>query len=85
MKLKWRSFVINKMEIKINKEEVKRILVGLQDLDASSVIREDNTLNIQELNLLPEVLKAKEELRSLGVGAIYLRKHFQIASWLIAV
>ena len=67
------------------KEKVKRILVGLQDLDPSSVIDENNKLNIQELNLLPEVVKAKEELRALGVDMAYLKKYFNTASWLIAV
>lgn len=73
------------MKIEINKEEVKKILVGLQDLDASSVIRSDNTLNINELNLLPEFIEAKEKLRSLGVDITYLRKYFNIASWLIMI
>ena len=67
------------------KEKVKKILVGLQDLDPSSVIDENNNLNIQELNNLPEVVKAKEKLRSLGVDMTYLKKYFITASWLIYV
>ena len=71
--------------MKINKKEVKKILVGLQDLDVLSVTNKDNTLDIQELNKLPQVMKAREELRALGVDMTYLRKYFTIASYLIRV
>ena len=77
--------MVNLDKMIIDKEKVKKILVGLQSIDASSVIDENNNLNIQELNNLPEVVKAKEELRVLGVDMAYLKKHFITASWLIAV
>ncbi len=71
--------------VKIDKNKVKKILVGLQDLDASSVTNEDNTLRVDELNLLPRVVEAKEQLRSLGVDMEYLRKYFLTASIVIRI
>jgi len=68
---------------KINKEKVKKILVGLQDLDVKKITDKNNNLNVEKLNKLPKVVKAVEKLNKLGVTRKWLIRNFNIAGLLL--
>lgn len=68
---------------KLNKAEVKKILVGLQTINPDE-ISIDNKIDFSKFDSHPQIQKAVRKLKGLGVTKDYLMKEFTIAGILMA-
>lgn len=67
----------------LKKEEVKKILAGLEKINPNEIVKRNKYIDFEKLKKHPKVKEAVKELNEMGVTRNYLWKHFMIAGMLI--
>ena len=76
--------ILNKLEEKIDKVKIEKILKNLESLPTKEICDKDGNINFKKFHARQEIKDAVKELKQLGVVKGYLREHgFVIADIMI--